>query len=113
MIDFPNFKNINSAGRANAGRRIAAPKAEADIKAEHDFSAAGKTNAPDVIQISTDAALKGKLSAFAAALAKEMDTDNTGRIAYLKKQYAGDCCPVSDIELAGAIAARIKMEGFW
>ena len=105
MIDFPNLRNISSVDRVGAGRQFRA------VKNEGDPVAAAKTGATDIVQISTDAAMKSKISAFASTLAKEMDAVSDARIARLKEQYAGDQCPVSSGDIAEAIIARIKTEG--
>ena len=71
-----------------------------------------QSGAADVVQISADAAMKGKLSAFALALNKEMDAVNATRIENLKALYAGDNCPISGADLAAAIVARIRADSF-
>ena len=106
MIDFPNLQNISPLNRTGAGRQL--PQGMKDSGPV----GAARTDVGDVVQISTEAAMKGKLSAFASALAREMQGVSADRMALLKVQYAGDACPVSAADLAGAIISRIKAEGF-
>ncbi|MCL1848376.1 MAG: hypothetical protein FWF83_01700 [Clostridiales bacterium] len=111
MIDFNSLNhilnNVPAAKRKSVGQY--APQG----KPEPAQASAAQASATDVVQISSDAAMKGKLSAFASTLAKAMDDVGAERIDRLKEQYAGDKCPVSDADLAGAIIARIKAEGSW
>ena len=105
MIDFPSLQNIASVRQAGVGRPFPVGKKDS---AQPEGTAAAST---DVVQISADAAMKGKLSAFAAVLAKEIHTADAGRIAQLKAQYAGDNCPVGGADVAAAILARIAVQG--
>ena len=106
MIDFPNVHNVTPVRRAGSG-----PYAVPDKKDPNPVET-GKTDTSDVVQISSDAAMKSKLGGFAAELAKEQQRVDRDRIAQLKERYAGDTCPVSDADIAAAIVARIKMGGF-
>ena len=105
MIDFPNLQNISPISRTSTGMQL--PQG----KKEPNQTAIARTDAGDVVQISSDAAMKGKLSAFALTFAREMLTVSDDRIALLKAQYAGDACPVSAADIAGAILGRIAAEG--
>jgi len=105
MIDFPNVQNIAPVSRTGAGRNL-----PADKRYTEPFAPAQAT-ATDVVQISTDAAMKSKLSTFAAALAKEIQATDPARIASLKQQYAGDNCPVAAASVAAAMIARARTEG--
>ena len=104
MIDFPNLPNVSSVGRTG-DRRAYTPE-----KKETANPAAKQADSTDVVQISAGALYKGKLNAFSAVLAKEMEAAGAERIAQLKEAYAGDRCPVSAFDLAGAILIRIKPE---
>jgi len=105
MVDF-RLQNITQINRTGDRRQYIPGKKETSQPA------AGPSGVSDVVQISNDAAMKGRISAFAATLAKEMNHSvNPERIAQLKKQYAGDNCPVSGAAIAGAIIARISAEG--
>ena len=106
MIDFPNLQNVSSVRRTGAGHYFLPEKRDPSQ------DGAGKANAADVVQISADAAMKGRLSSFAAVLAKELQSAGADRIARLKEQYAGDSCPVSNADVAASIVSRIRMEGF-
>ena len=106
MIDFPNLPNTSPVARTGPGWNYTVGKKE-----PNETGACPATAAADVVQISADAALKGKLSAFATTLAREMEAADAGRIARLKEAYAGDRCPVSSFELAGAILVRMKADG--
>jgi hypothetical protein len=106
MIEFPNFKNVSGVNPSGSGRQVYPSKKEETI------ASAGKGVGADVLQISPDAALRSKASAFAAALAKEMDADAAERIAQLKEQYSGDACPRNGDEIAAAIFAKANMEGY-
>jgi len=105
MIEFPNLQNMAQVSRTNAGRQY--PQGKKELSQPANIQA----GSGDVVQISTDAAMKGKLSAFASTLAREMNTVSAERIARLKEQYAGDNCPVCAADIAGAIFAGIRAEG--
>ena len=106
MVDPINVKNVFSMGRAGAGSQVPA------VKKDPGFPVVQPTGSADVVQISSDAALKSKLSAFAATLYKEMgDIADPVRMAQLKEKYAGDKCPVSSADIADAVIARIRIEG--
>ena len=106
MTEFPNIKSIHGvtpvtrpeAGRAVAGKNEAYPMIE-------------KPTPTDVVRISADAVLKSKLSAFNATLSDEINTISPERMSRLKREYAGDNCPVSSYDVAGAIIERITLEG--
>jgi hypothetical protein len=104
VIDFPNLKNIASVGRYGNGLQHVQEKKEATL------SGASRTADADVVQISADAALKSKLSAFSSVLAKEMNTVGAEHLARLKQQYAGESCPVTGRDVAGAILARVRTD---
>ncbi|MCL2121450.1 MAG: flagellar biosynthesis anti-sigma factor FlgM [Clostridiales bacterium] len=106
MIDFPNVHNVTPIRRPGSGQY-----AVSDKKDPNPLET-GKTDASDVVQISSDAAMKSKLGSFAATLAKEMQRVDRDRITQLKEQYAGESCPVNDEDIASAIVARIKIGGF-
>jgi len=83
------------------------------VKKDPGFPVVQPAAEGDMVQISSDAAQKGKLNAFSAALFREMNSAaGPERMAQLKEQYAGDNCPVSGADIAGAIVARIRLEGF-
>jgi hypothetical protein len=105
MIDFPNLPNISSVGRTSDRRPYTPGKKDAANPILN------RTESADVVQISADAVYKGKLSVFSAALAKEMEAADTEHVVRMKEAYAGDCCPVSPHDLAGAILARILSDG--
>ena len=105
MADILNLRNINNISRASVGRQYLPGKKNAGTT---DASRAG---ASDVVQISAEAAIKGRLSAFAAALAKETGYVGAARIADLKERYAGDNCPVCGADIAAAMLARGSAEG--
>ena len=106
MIDFRNLQNAYPVSWPGAGRQIPAGKKETAIP---PVNPAGAT---DVVEISADAAMKGKLNAVTAALAKEPYAPSPERMAQLKEKYAGDNCPVRGIDIAEVIFARIRAEGF-
>lgn len=62
----------------------------------------------DTVDISPDAALKGKVAAasreYAARIERGVPAE---RIAALRVKYQGDACPVSGAEVADAILARV------
>jgi len=107
MVDLANIQNISAVARTAALRQSLAGKKESGAVGVGPAGASA-----DMVQISADAALKGKLGAFSAALAKETAAPDTERIARLKEAYAGDACPVSACELAGALLGRIRTLGF-
>jgi hypothetical protein len=105
MVDFPSNNGIHGVtpvsrldtGRAGPGKKEANPMIE-------------KTAPTDVVQISADALIKSRLSAFAAAVNSEIKTISPERMRKLKQDYAGDNCPVSAYDVAGAIIAGRVME---
>ena len=105
MIDFTNIKKISPPALYGTGLQYA------QGKKDYSLPEASQAGAADVIQISADAAFKGRISAFSAALVKELNAAGTERIALLKEQYAGDRCPITGADIAGAILARIRVEG--
>lgn len=106
MIEPINLQNVYSVGRIGPGAQLPGGKKDPG------FPIVQPPGASDVVQISSDAALKSKLGAFSAALYKELNETASGRIEKLKEQYAGDLCPVGCADIAGAIMARFKAEGF-
>ena len=106
MIDFSHINNINQVARTANGQRV--------LSAKKEVPAAGAERTPptDVIHISSEAAMKGRVGVFAAALASELNAVSSERIEKLKLEYAGDLCPVSSVQIADAVIARIRMEGF-
>ena len=106
MIDFSSIQNIAQVSRASNGRQVLSGKKE-----QPGRTAEGAL-VTDIVSISADAAMKGKVGVFAAALASELSTVSSERIERLKLEYAGDSCPISSRDLADAMIARIRMEGF-
>ena len=102
MMDFPKIQNTAPVSRAGAGRNLPADRRYAESPAT------AQTTVSDVVQISTDAAMKSRLGTFAAALVREMQNADPARIASLKQQYAGDNCPVSAVDVAAAMVARMR-----
>jgi len=105
MLEFSKIPKVNPVGMYGTGM------ANVQGKKETNLPDAVPANVADVVQISADAAYKGKLNAFSAVLFKEMNAAGADRIARLKEKYAGDGCPVSGADIAGAIIARIRVEG--
>jgi hypothetical protein len=102
MIDFKNLQNASYlVNRSGERRQYPVSKREAA-----NAAGASPASTTDVVEISADAALKGKLSAFPAAIAKEMAAISPEKMAYLKQKYAGGACPVSGLAVAGAILSR-------
>lgn len=111
MIDFKNLQNASyPVNRAGDRRQYPVAKRETGYSVNFN-SHAGSAGKTDVVEISADAALKGKLSTFSATLAKEMKAVTPERMALLKEKYAGDACPVSGLAVAQAIISRAKAEG--
>ena len=106
MIDFPNIQNINQVARTANGQRVL------PAKKEQQNPSVERIPSTDVIHISSEAAMKGRVGVFAAALANELNSLSPERIEKLKLEYAEDGCPVSSLHIADAVIARIKMEGF-
>jgi len=106
MIDFSNMKHVSAVKRFDPGTRYAAGKKDADS------SGSARRAQTDVVQLSADAVWKGKLSAFSTVLVREIADVSAERIAILKQQYAGDACPVSSADIANAMVARMRVEGF-
>ena len=106
MIDFNNLKNLSPINRKGMKTYVPTDKKE---KAQ---VAVGLPGAVDVVQISNDAAMKGRLSAFASTLAKAMNDVEPERLERLKAEYAGDNCPINAKDLAEAIVSRVRAEGF-
>ena len=106
MIEFPNLQNASPVTRTATGWHFQTGKKESF---EPAVSPVGVT---DVVEISADAALKGKLSAFSTALAREMETTGIERMAKLKEKYAGDACPIDSAELARVIYSKMMAEGY-
>jgi hypothetical protein len=116
MIDFKNLQNASYlVNRSGERRQYPISKREAAYPtAANQASASNPASTPavaDVVEISADAALKSKLSAFPAALAKEMSAISPEKLAYLKVKYAGDACPVSGLAVAGAMLDRAEAVG--
>lgn len=112
MIDFKNLQNASyPVNRAGDRRQYPVAKRETGYSVNFNSHSAGSAGKTDVVEISADAALKGKLSTFSAALAKEMKAVTPERMALLKEKYAGDACPVGGLAVAGAIISRAKAEG--
>ena len=105
MIDFPNLPNLPKVSQVNRAKRQ-----YTTVKKETESTATSQSVTTDVVQISADAAMKGKLSSFALALSREAEAVNEARIENLKAQYEGDHCPISSRDLAAAIIARIRTE---
>ncbi|MCL1804909.1 MAG: hypothetical protein FWG28_02740 [Clostridiales bacterium] len=107
MIEPIKLQNIYPVNKPGTAGQIPA------VKKDPGFPIVQPAADGDMVQISSDAALKGKLNAFSAALFKEMNSAaGPERIARLREQYAGDACPVSAADIAGAIVARLRAEGF-
>ena len=106
MIEFPNLQNASPVARAGTTWHFQAGRKEALEPVVNPF---GVT---DIVEISADAAIKGKLSAYSAALAREMETAGAERIAQLKQKYAGEACPVGSVELARVIYGKMMAEGY-
>lgn len=71
--------------------------------------ASGKeSSSVDMINISTEAAFKHKMSAatkqYTSALS---EGPSASRMTVLKAKYAGDHCPTSSAEIAGSILGRV------
>ncbi len=107
MIDFKNLQNTSYPVNRVADRRQY-PVAKRETGYSINSNSPSKT---DVVEISADAALKGKLGTFSAALAKEMKELSPERLALLKEKYAGDACPVSGHAVAETIINRSAAEG--
>ncbi|MEL7623609.1 MAG: hypothetical protein AAGU12_08480 [Clostridiales bacterium] len=110
MIDFKNLQNASYPVN-RAGDRRQYPLAKRETGYSVNFNSPASAGKTDVVEISADAALKGKLSTFSTALAKEMKAVTPERMALLKEKYAGDACPVSGLAVAQAIISRAKAEG--
>ena len=108
MIDFNGLNNVTSVPPIS--RKTISPYTAAG-KAEPAAASQGGASVADVVQISSDAAMKGRLGTFAASLSKAMDTVDPERIAMLRTQYTGDRCPVSSSDIARAVISRILVEG--
>ena len=105
MLEFPNLHSVTNLSRTGATRQYPVDKRDGA------GAATGQAIAADVVQISADAALKSKLGAFAATLAREVGAVSAERMALLKEQYAGDRCPVSGAEVAAAMVTRAGATG--
>ena len=108
MVDFPNVQGIHGISSINPVQRAESARAVSG-KATPQTVVTQPASA-DIVQISADAVMKGRLSAFATALLNEMNATNPERLAKLKLAYAGDRCPVSAYNIAGAIIGRIKQD---
>ncbi|MDR1193726.1 MAG: hypothetical protein LBK98_06120 [Peptococcaceae bacterium] len=98
MIDFKNVQNAYQIKRPITGVNFAPAKREGE--------AAPAEAAADVVQISAEAALRGKLSLFFAGVGGDIASVAAERLAALKEKYAGDACPVSGAEIAAAAFDR-------
>ena len=106
MIEFPNLQNASPVTRAGNLWYFQAGKKETP---DPVAIPAGVT---DVVEISADAAIKGRLNAYSASFTKEMEAVSASRIAMLKEKYAGDACPISSADLARVIYSKMMAEGF-
>ena len=106
MIDFSNVQSVTHV------TRVGGPNRAATGRKDLTGSARGGSVSADVISISSDAAMKGRVGVFAAALASEIGSVSPERIERLKLEYAGDSCPVSSKDIAESMVARIRMDRY-
>ena len=113
MIDFRNVKQM-TVGRQGTVVPHQIGRKEVLHAAYQSHQSTGTKPTPgdvDQVKISSEAATKGRVSTFCAALAKEIGAPQPARLEALKDKYQGDTCPVDNFELAGAIVSRLKGEG--
>jgi hypothetical protein len=108
MIDRTNIQHLPLNRPGQGIQYPAGKKDQAAVPASGGSGlAAGNT---DMVQISTDAALRGKISAYAATLGKDLSSIRPELLAMLREKYKGEACPVSGIDVAKAILAKIHTE---
>ncbi len=89
-----NYYRIQST--VNVGR-VSRPNAEA-------ASAESAQQRTDKIDISSEASFKSQLGTYAKVYsAQSKQAASAERVAQLKEQYQGDCCPVNGQDIASSI----------
>ena len=91
------------SAQTNGGKPIRCTESTQPIEQNH----------MDRVQISNDGSFKAVLAEASKAFATDTFQDCcTTRIEQLKQAYAGESCPISDEEIAGAILNRVLGVGF-